>query len=237
MPRRAEEMLAELLEQKRALAAAPGLYVHAETAAAASERVLAAVAAFHRQSPESPGMPREQLRQALPREKAILDGLVAALLREGRLVDRSGRLASAEHRPVFRDEDQHQMEAVEDLVRQAGFQPPGIDQLVAATGTSRAAVERVLRILREHGRLVEVAAELVFHVEAVARGREILEAHFRKQSRLESVEFKYLLDTTRKFALPLLDYFDRVGVTTRVGNTRYLKSHLPPPAARPAPKR
>jgi selenocysteine-specific elongation factor len=71
----------------------------------------------------------------------------------------------------------------------------------------------------------------------VARGREILEAHFRKQSRLESVEFKYLLDTTRKFALPLLDYFDRVGVTTRVGNTRYLKSHLPPPAARPAPKR
>ncbi len=40
--------------------------------------------------------------------------------------------------------------------------------------------------------------------------------------RLESVRFKCLLDTSRKFAIPLLDHFDRVGVTRRVGNTRYL---------------
>jgi hypothetical protein len=38
------------------------------------------------------------------------------------------------------------------------------------------------------------------------------------------VKFKYLLDTTRKFAIPLLDYFDRIGVTRRVGYTRYLKT-------------
>jgi hypothetical protein len=36
------------------------------------------------------------------------------------------------------------------------------------------------------------------------------------------VDFKYLLGTTRKFALPLLDYFDRIGVTRRSGNTRFL---------------
>ena len=51
--------------------------------------------------------------------------------------------------------------------------------------------------------------------------RAILAEHFRKESRLESVDFKYLLNTTRKFALPLLDYLDRIGVTRRVGNTRY----------------
>jgi hypothetical protein len=43
----------------------------------------------------------------------------------------------------------------------------------------------------------------------------------RKEGRLESVQFKYLLDTTRKFALPMLDYLDRAGVTRRVGNTRF----------------
>jgi hypothetical protein len=40
---------------------------------------------------------------------------------------------------------------------------------------------------------------------------------------LESVQFKYLLETTRKYAIPLLDYMDKIGVTTRSGNTRYLK--------------
>ena len=64
---------------------------------------------------------------------------------------------------------------------------------------------------------------LLFHREAIDRAREILPAHF-KEGRLESVQFKYLLDTTRKFALPLLDYFDRIGVTRRVGNTRFPKS-------------
>jgi hypothetical protein len=37
------------------------------------------------------------------------------------------------------------------------------------------------------------------------------------------VKFKYLVDTTRKYAIPLLDYFDKIGVTRRVGYTRLLK--------------
>ena len=64
---------------------------------------------------------------------------------------------------------------------------------------------------------------LLFHHEAITRARELVLTHFRKESRLESVDFKYLLDTTRKFALPLLDHLDRIGVTRRVGNTRYLR--------------
>jgi selenocysteine-specific elongation factor len=77
-----------------------------------------------------------------------------------------------------------------------------------------------------------VAEGLFFHREAVDRAREILVEFMRKEGRLESVKFKYLLDTTRKFAIPLLDYFDDVGVTRRVGNTRYLKSTPDRPAKR-----
>ena len=49
-------------------------------------------------------------------------------------------------------------------------------------------------------------------------------AHFAKADRFESVQFKYLLDTTRKYALPLLDYFDKINVTRHAGNTPYLKA-------------
>ena len=51
-----------------------------------------------------------------------------------------------------------------------------------------------------------------------------IDAPIKKEGGLESVKFKYLLDTTRKFAIPLLDYFDRTGVTRRVGYTRHLKT-------------
>ena len=72
-----------------------------------------------------------------------------------------------------------------------------------------------------------------FHREAIDRAHEILIAHFQKEGRLASVQFKYLLNTTRKFALPLLDYLDRLGVTRRVGNTRYPRES-PPPRKPPA---
>ncbi len=65
---------------------------------------------------------------------------------------------------------------------------------------------------------------MLFHSEAIEQARQILVSFINKEGQLESVKFKYLLDTTRKFAIPLLDYFDRVGVTRREGYTRYLKS-------------
>ena len=101
-------------------------------------------------------------------------------------------------------------------------------------GLPPAAIDRLLGILQEHQRLVAVGDGLLFHQEAVERARRLLVEHLEKEGRLESVKFKYLLDTTRKFALPLLDYFDRTGLLRRVGNTRYLKVRPlgPPPPVR-----
>jgi hypothetical protein len=59
--------------------------------------------------------------------------------------------------------------------------------------------------------------------DALAKARQIVIAHLKKENRLESVQFIYLIDATRKFALPLLDYLDRIGVTKRSpDNTRFL---------------
>ena len=95
---------------------------------------------------------------------------------------------------------------------------------MAATGQSADKVAWAMRILTERERLVKVAEGLLFHADAVNLARTRLEEHIRKEGKLESVKFKYLLDTSRKYAIPLLDYFDVIGVTRRAGHTRYLKA-------------
>ena len=85
-------------------------------------------------------------------------------------------------------------------------------------------MQEAVRILIEHERLVKVENNLIFHSRAVEQSTKILTSFISKEGRLESVKFKYLLSTTRKFAIPLLDYFDRAGTTRRDGNTRYLKA-------------
>ena len=80
----------------------------------------------------------------------------------------------------------------------------------------------------EHERLVRVEGDILFHREAVDAARDVLIEFIRKEGCLESVKFKYLLDTSRRFAIPLLDYLDTLGITRRDGHTRYLSDSYRP---------
>ncbi len=222
---RVQEILADLAGEKILFALTAKDYIHRNTAAEAGRKILELIADFHRQSPESPGLPPEQLRQEMSIDKAVFDALVARLKDEKRLVEKNGRLALPEHRSSFGGEDAKLLETIETLFREKPFSPPDAAEVANQTGIPAAKVAKLLGLLREHGRLVQVdAAGMLFHSDAVARAREILAEHFRKEGRLESVQFKYLLDTTRKYALPMLDYMDRIGATRRVGNTRFPKN-------------
>ena len=85
-------------------------------------------------------------------------------------------------------------------------------------------IERALKLLVEHGALVRVPPDLFFHRDAIARARDLIVEHIRAKGSLQSVDFKYLLGTSRKFAIPLLDYFDLVGLTVNRNHTRYLRN-------------
>ena len=164
------------------------------------------------------------MREKLQLEKNVLGAVIERLKKGKRIVEAKGRVATSEHRAAFREEDVRHIETIESLFRGQAFCPPGSDELCQETGADDQTIQRILKILREHEKLVQVAPGMLFHRESVDRARELLQQFIGQEGKLESVRFKYLLETTRKYALPLLDYFDRVGVTRRVGNTRYLKT-------------
>jgi len=224
---RLRSILADLTEQRNISSLAGRFYMHEDAAATAGQRMMELVNEFHRQSPESPGMPPDQLRQAMPIDKAVFDAIVARLKTAGRLVEQNQRLASSEHRAVFQDEDAKLLDAIESFFRDKAFCPPSVEEVSRHTGVPINKLQAKLGMLREHGRLIRVEEGLLFHCEAVNRAREMMVAHLEKEGKLESVQFKYLLDTTRKFAIPLLDYLDRLGLSRRVGNTRYPKEKRP----------
>jgi selenocysteine-specific elongation factor len=227
---RVRTILADLASRQVVFALPTKGYVHRDTAAETGQKILALVGDFHRRSPESPGLPPEELRQALPIDKAVLDALVERLIAAGRLVAKHGRLALPEHQSTFAGEDAKLLEKIEGLYQDKLFSPPSAEDVAQQTGVAPNKVKQLLSLLKQHGRLVQVDATMLFHRDAVERARELLVEHFRKNGRLDSVDFKYLLDTTRKFALPMLDHMDRIGATRRVGNTRFPKN---PPAATP----
>ncbi|MEN6577010.1 MAG: selenocysteine-specific translation elongation factor [Phycisphaerales bacterium] len=216
-------VLAELAGAGRILPVGGRLYLHADTAERVRQQLLDLVRTFHHQRPESPGIAREQLMTESAVRKEVFDVLIERLRSEGKLVERKGCLALPEHREQFNDAEQQLLHNVEFMFKSHPFDPPGPQEVADKTRATPAQVQRAIRILVEQQRLVRVEQDLYFHAEAVATARQRLIAHIKEHNGLESVQFKYVLNTTRKYAIPLLDYFDKIGLTRRVGYTRLLK--------------
>jgi len=215
-------IIENLKNEAKILELAPGLYIHAETATRLEARLLQKIADFHRQSPQSPGLPPTDLLEASALEKPVFDALIARLLADKKLAERKNCLALPSHMETFSSEEQKLLDGIETLFRNRPFNPPSIDELTKATAAAPDKVKNALQILRQHGRIIWIEGDLLFHTDAVEEAKRRLIEYIKTNGPLESVKFKYLLDTSRKFAIPLLDYFDKIRLTRRQGYTRHL---------------
>ncbi len=200
------------------------LYIHRDTLGDTRRRLLDIVGQFHREKPESPGLGPEQLYEVSGLKKDVFDGLLRLLIAQGELIEKKHRIALPGHRESFSDDEQELARNIESLFKARLFNPPDRQEIIERSKAASDKVQRIIKILIEQERLVRVDKDMYFHCDGVEKARDILVSYITEQGGLESVKFKYLLDTTRKFAIPLLDYFDRINVTRRSGYTRYLRT-------------
>ncbi|MHC4440760.1 MAG: selenocysteine-specific translation elongation factor, partial [Planctomycetota bacterium] len=199
LPGLLKEILAGLVDGGEVLNLSPKLFIHRETCRDIRQKLLDIIGDFHRSKPESPGLSSEQLHEASRLKKDVFDGLIKMLVSHGKLVERKHRLALPEHQESFSDDEQKMLSSVESLFKARPYNPPKYDEVVEHTKADPERVRKILKILIEQEQLVRVDKDLFFHSEAVKQAREMLVAYITEQGGLESVKFKYLLDTTRKF--------------------------------------
>ena len=135
----------------------------------------------------------------------------------------------AQHRVRLGGDDGKIGARVEQMLEEAGFQPPDLKQLVEALklpGTELARLRTLLTAMERDGRVVKVATDLYFAREgALAAARTKLMDRLTAEEKITAAAYRDSLNASRKFAIALLDYFDHAGVTTRVGDMRKLRSH------------
>jgi selenocysteine-specific elongation factor len=190
---------------------------------------LAALKAHHESSPLSAGMEMESLRTRLPYEVSAraFRAIVDRIARETDLVREESLLRLKDHEVRLGGEAGELGARVEAVLVRAGFQPPDLRQLAEELRLEPSASGRlrtVLGAMEREGRVVKVATDLYFAKGAVDTARERLIAHLGANPEITAAVFRDLLGASRKFAIALLDHFDRTGVTTRVGDVRRLRS-------------
>jgi selenocysteine-specific elongation factor len=220
-PAEVESHLQRLAQEGKVINA-NGLWVDAVMEQEWEEGLLNALHEFHRQNRLAAGMSRAALKNILPRDvpQKVYDWLLNKLAAEKRVDALEDLVALAGHRPQPNDREQQHLAALENLYREGGFVPPTSKEAAEKTGISPAETDAYLDYLSWNHSLVRLDEQLALHRDYFEKAREELRRHFREHKTLAAGEFREKLGTTRKFAVPLLETFDRLKWTRRNGDER-----------------
>jgi selenocysteine-specific elongation factor len=216
--------------EEAAIMEADGVLVSTENFERLSRIALDEVKRHHEREPLARGLARETLRERHFTHAApeIFRAVISRLEKDGALVAEKDIVRAREHGQELSTADEQLREKIAQAYKNSALEPPTLDQALVEAGiptAQRTHARKILQLLIDNGTLVRVQGEMFFHSHAIEhlKGllREFATAH--EPERLIDVPgFKDLAGVSRKYAIPLLEYFDRERITVRAGDKRII---------------
>ncbi len=173
---------------------------------------------FHDGYPLRRGLPKEELRTRLGAEPRLFVRALERLAAQGTAAEDGPFVRLATHTVRFTAEQERQTDALLRVLREAGVAPPDRADLEAELRVSPELVDALIA----QGRVVEVAAGLLYEREALASIVAQIRADIEQHGPRTVAQIRDTFDASRKFALALVNYTDERKITRRVGDHRIL---------------
>jgi len=220
---RSEEMTA-ILEKLRAdgrvVSLPGGTLTHSAVVEAAAAKMLAAVTSFHTANPQRAGLAREELFSLVGGPADICE-LAAASLASAKRIERQGVVfTQAGWSARITDRDQQLSERISEAFQGAGWAGPAASDLATTLSEPIARVEKIIKLLVEKAVLVRLDERLCIHHDALEAAKQEALRLFGQKRSFSTMEFRDALGVSRKHAVPLLDYLDKLRFTVRSGHDR-----------------
>ncbi|MCL2499088.1 MAG: SelB C-terminal domain-containing protein [Defluviitaleaceae bacterium] len=189
-------------------------------------RLTRQLAAFHKDNPLQPGIRKEELRsRILPHIKTALFDAVLNIYEETQLIRvRETRVSLADFSVLYTPTQQQIRDDILDRIKKGGYTPPSPEELLAPWKKKNADFNQVLDALQTEGTLVTTEPGILFSSESIENAKTIFRTpKAESHAPVTLAQFRDALGTSRKFALSILEYFDRTGFTRKEGESRVLK--------------
>jgi selenocysteine-specific elongation factor len=180
---------------------------------------------WHAAHPLSSGLDLEEARASLGARVApkVFRIIVDEMAREGAVVREGSAVRLSGHQVAVPEQDRAVVERIKELLGRTPLAPPDTKTLMDDLKVDRRKLAELLRVLEKQRVVVSVGSDLYFLADSVDRVRGDLVRLLTEKGGITTAEFRDLYGTSRKYVIPLLEYFDRLGVTIRVGDIRQLK--------------
>lgn len=192
------------------------------------DRILNTVQAFHQGNPLEMGISIDRLKAKAARgmELRVFKAIVEELVSRKSVVWSEGVISLPNHRVKLDNDHREAAEYIVLALQKAPLMPPDLSDLLVSAGLLPATGESLVRLLERRGKIVLVRPDMAFSRGVVDKVHSELVSYLAEHGQVTAAGFRDLLGVTRKYAIALLEYFDGIGVTHRVGDVRKKRDDL-----------
>ncbi len=189
------------------------------------EKIIERLTRYHKENPLKEGMPTQELKSKFqyigdPRFFAVL---FAKLAKENLIIQDQNIIKLSSH-TVALEVDQHEIkEKIKSIYRKSGLTPPFFKTICSDCGIDKKTGTDVLHVLLNEETIIKTKDDLYFDKAAIDRLEAELISFLKENESITTPEFKEMTKVSRKFVIPLIEYFDSTNRTIRVGDTRQLR--------------
>ncbi|MFH1349423.1 MAG: selenocysteine-specific translation elongation factor [Pseudomonadota bacterium] len=199
------------------------VFIHAEFLTEARNQIITTLTKYHQDFPLKTGLSKEEVRTrtAGAANPKLFNYLMTELANEEVIVQERDVLRLKDHKVTLAQDQEKIRQEIEETYLKGGLEPPYFKELKEKfpgnMGTD------LLEVMVKDEILIKVKEDLYFHRNAIEGLKGKLVAFLKNNGEITTPQFKDMTGTSRKYTIPLAEYFDRTQVTVRVGDSRVLR--------------
>ncbi|MDY7031770.1 MAG: selenocysteine-specific translation elongation factor [Thermodesulfobacteriota bacterium] len=187
--------------------------------------LLDKISHYHAEHPMKEGISKEELKTKLPQgvDAKLFNQTIIQLTKSGHINAENKIIQRAGYSASLNESQEDIQKKIIEIYSKEQLSPPTFKDLVERLSADNSEVKSILEMLVEKGTLVKIKEEFFFHSDAIAKLKEDLVAFLRENKEVTISQFKDITQSSRKYSTPLIEYFDKIRVTIRVGDKRILR--------------
>ncbi len=201
-------------------------YIHQKSFEKFKNETSHYLADYHTANPLKTGMPKEELKSKFSAYQGpkVFNLMLNQMVKDNEIVSEENTVRLASHKVSLGMDQVDIKKKIIDIYEKNGLTPPYFKELKKDLAVEAPLAKDVLVLLVDEGEIVKVKEDLYFHAAAVKGLQQRLIDFLKSHGELTTPQFKEMTGVSRKYLIPLIEYFDAQNVTIRVGDIRKLRN-------------
>ncbi len=180
---------------------------------------------YHKKNPLKEGMSKEELKVSLGNDvsQKLFNMVLESLNKKGLIVSDKDNVRLAKYQVALAGDLDSLRKDIAKLYNEAGLTPASLNDVINQFSDKKSNARSIINLMLKEGDLIKINEDLCFWRECIDTLRTQYKAMLVKDGKATPTSFKDLTGLSRKYIIPLMEYFDMNKLTVRVGDHRVLR--------------